>query len=46
MDVYVDRKVFEVETLFAEDRGGKTVRDKLRETFKKYENTDIKKCSR
>ena len=40
-DVYVDGKVFEIETLFAEDRGGKNIRDKLRETFKKYENTSI-----
>ena len=44
-DVYADRKVFEIETLFAEDRGGKTVRDKLRETFRKYENTDIKEIN-
>lgn len=44
-DVYVDGKVFEIETLFAEDRGGKIVRDKLRETFRKYENTDVKEIN-
>ncbi len=44
-DVYADGRVFEIETLFAEDRGGETVRDKLRETFKKYENTNIEEIN-
>ncbi len=40
-DVRYRDQVFEVETLFAEDRQGRTPRNKLIYTFKKYEGTDI-----
>ncbi len=41
-DIDLGADVFEVETLFAEDRGGKIFRNKINETIKKYEGTDAR----
>lgn len=40
-DVKSGSEVFEVETLFAEDREGSDPRNKLRESFMKYDGADI-----
>lgn len=39
-DIRVGSIAIEVETLFSEDREGRNPRDKLKETFKKYEDTN------
>lgn len=41
-DIDLGADVFEVETLFAEDRGGKIFRNKINETIRKYEGTDAR----
>lgn len=40
-DVKRGSDVFEIETLFAQDQEGSDPRNKLRESFKKYENTTV-----
>jgi hypothetical protein len=40
-DVKRGSDVFEIETLFAQDREGSDPRNKLRGSFKKYENTTV-----
>lgn len=41
-DIDLGADVFEVETLFAEDRGGKIFRTKINESIRKYEGTDAR----
>ncbi len=44
-DICVDNSVYEVETLFAEDREGKIPKKKIENTITKYENTSIKEIN-
>ena len=44
-DIRVDNSVYEVETLFAEDREGKVPKKKIENTIIKYENTSIKEIN-
>jgi hypothetical protein len=41
-DIDLGADVFEVETLYAEERGGKIFRTKINESIKKYEGTDAR----
>jgi len=46
-DIYYEDEgvVFEIETLFSEETGGKSPRDKLRKSFKKYEEIGIEEVN-
>lgn len=44
-DVFAEGEVFEIETLFYEDREGKKPRDKLRESFRKYKGKNVEKIN-
>ncbi len=44
-DVRVDNSVYEIETLFAEDREGKIPKKKIENTITKYENTSIREIN-
>lgn len=44
-DVMVGSEVYEVETLFSEDRDGKDIRDKITHSIRKYKDKPVKKIN-